>query len=77
MYIFVSGLLTNAYDYNALFVGNKELTFLQAITANSFFLDLNVRVVVTCHAEGQTERFDLIHDGWRQDLISFVLASVP
>lgn len=45
---FVSDLLTNAYDY-IFSVGVQDLTFLQAITANSFFLDLNVRVAITCH----------------------------
>lgn len=41
-----------------------------------FLVDLKVRVVITCHVEGQTARSDLIHDGWRQDPISFVLASM-
>lgn len=41
-----------------------------------FLVDLKVRVVITCHVEGQTEHSDLIHDGWRQDSISFVLASI-
>lgn len=41
-----------------------------------FLVDLKARVVITCHVEGQTARSDLIHDGWRQDPISFVLASI-